>query len=191
MKKILLISVLATGNAYADSTYETTLDTIQATCPSCERSLRTVSESLNKKCGFPLTSENLQYVAKSHPMYAFSIALNSMLSGDKESLDTVYQAIEKTASCWNADQWIADTKDVLETEKLKDVDYQGALSVSQFKSVMDRLETEMAENPNSDLAALYKEGFELVQSYSIAVAKNINTSDIELQMTEFLKRVSL
>jgi hypothetical protein len=190
MKKILLISVLATSNVYANSTYETTLDAIQATCPSCERSLRLVSESLNKKCGFPLTPENLQYIGRSHPMYAFSIAL-SALSGDKESLNTVYQAIEKTASCWNADQWIADTKEVLETEKLTDTDYQEPLSVSQFKSVMDRLEIEMAENPNSDLAGLYKEGFELVQSYSISVAKNINTSDIELKMTDFLNKISL
>ncbi|HBB9944295.1 hypothetical protein JHS95_23630 [Vibrio parahaemolyticus] len=93
--------------------YETVMQTLNKVCPTCELSLSSMLEAMNQQCGFPLTEENVKFVASSHPVYAFSMAANSMLAGNENVKQSFNKALVDNVNCWDAQIWIESTKDAM------------------------------------------------------------------------------
>ncbi|MBC9069443.1 hypothetical protein IAH99_13925 [Vibrio cholerae] len=127
MKLKLLAALLATVsiNAIAQdvksSTYETSMEDLEKFCPSCQKSLAVIMDSLSQNCGLPKTSENIKFVGTTHPMYSLSLAAISKLDTDIEK-DAFYKAVTDSAtadSCWDASHWVKSSKTHLDSELLK------------------------------------------------------------------------
>ena len=101
--------------------YEIVMQAVKSACPPCESSLSHVLEAMNQECGFPLTEENVTFVAKSHPVYAFSLAANSMLEGTESVKESFNKALAENVNCWDAQLWIDATKDAMSNDKFQSI----------------------------------------------------------------------
>jgi len=122
--KILTITIVASLSFLSNSSmandasisyferYEITMKAVETVCPNCEAALSSILEAMNRQCGFPLTEENVKVVANSHPVYAFSMAANSMLS-DNDVKQSFNKALVDNVNCWDANVWIESTKEAM------------------------------------------------------------------------------
>lgn len=121
MKKTLLtllVILTSASNALAEdnltiesySDLEIQMKAIESICPSCALTVTRITTALHQKCGLPLTAENTAYVMKTHPVYAFSQAVTSMISSDKEATELFYEVLVSNVSCWDSSDWIDSTR---------------------------------------------------------------------------------
>lgn len=109
---------MANETPNADVTnYKTVMQNVQKMCPSCELALSSMLGAMNKQCNFPLTEENVKFVASSHPVYAFTLAANTMLAGNENVKQSFNKALVDNVNCWDAQAWIESTKDAMSDDK--------------------------------------------------------------------------
>lgn len=109
---------MANETPIADFTnYETAMQNVKKMCPTCELVLSSMLGAMNKKCNFPLTVENVKFVANSHPVYAFTLASNAMLAGNESVKQSFNKALVENVNCWDAQAWIESTKDAMSGDK--------------------------------------------------------------------------
>lgn len=93
--------------------YESTMLAIQNTCPSCAEAISTVLGAMNRQCDFPQTAENIRFITTNHPVYAFTLAANTLLEGNETIQQSFNEAIVANVNCWNVDSWIESTRDAM------------------------------------------------------------------------------
>lgn len=102
--------------------YEMAMENIKKACPTCEATLDAMLKAMNRQCAFPLTRDNVKLVASSHPVYTFTLAANTMLADSESTKQTFNNAVINNVNCWNADVWIASTKEAMaESEQFQSI----------------------------------------------------------------------
>lgn len=98
--------------SYAER-YGIVMQAFETVCPTCEATLSTMLEAINRQCGFPLTEENVKFVVRSHPVYAFALAANSMLASNDSVKQSFNKALVANVDCWDANAWMDSTKEAM------------------------------------------------------------------------------
>ncbi|MCR9819759.1 hypothetical protein [Vibrio parahaemolyticus] len=91
-------------------TYEMAMENIEKACPTCEMILGDMLKAMNQQCDFPLTQNSVRLVGRSHPVYGFSLAANTMLADNESTKQMFNKAVINNVNCWNADDWITSIK---------------------------------------------------------------------------------
>ncbi|AVF73805.1 hypothetical protein V6957_003714 [Vibrio parahaemolyticus] len=102
-------AVAKTDKPYTEEV-ETFFETFELMCESCAEVSEFMVQTLEEKCDQPITIENIQNVTKTHPLYAFLLAMGNM-NPDGKPLS--FQSAADNVDCNDGMKWVEKTQSAM------------------------------------------------------------------------------